>query len=83
MAIEDAFELAGAVSRQPLPEALVAFEARREPRIARLRKRAAFNRFAYHARGPIRLGRDLVLSLRPPQTLAADLDWIFDYRAIG
>ncbi|WFS02237.1 FAD-dependent monooxygenase [Rhizobium tumorigenes] len=83
MAIEDAFELAGTVSRQPLAEALVAFEARREPRIARLRKRAAFNRFAYHARGPIRLGRDLVLSLRPPQTLAADLDWIFDYRAIG
>ncbi len=83
MAIEDAFELAGAVSRQPLAEALVAFEARREPRIARLRKRAAFNRFAYHARGPIRLGRDIILSLRPPQTLAADLDWIFDYRAIG
>ena len=56
---------------------------RRAPRIARLRQRAAFNRFAYHASGPIRLGRDLVLALRPPQNLAADLDWIYGYQAIG
>ncbi len=83
MAIEDAFELAGAAARRPVGEALIAFEARRAPRIAHLRQRAAFNRFAYHARGPIRLGRDLVLSLRPPQSLAADLDWIYGYRAIG
>ena len=83
MAIEDAFELAGAVAGRPLPEALDAFEARRTPRIARLRQRAAFNRFAYHARGPIRFGRDIVLSLRPPQSLAADLDWIYGYHAIG
>ncbi|MET0746816.1 MAG: FAD-dependent monooxygenase [Rhizobium sp.] len=83
MAIEDAFELAGAVARRPMPEALDAFETRRTPRIARLRQRAAFNRFAYHARGPIRFGRDIVLSLRPPQSLAADLDWIYGYHAIG
>jgi salicylate hydroxylase len=83
MAIEDAFELAGAVANRPLAEALVAFEKRRIPRIARLRQRAAFNRFAYHARGPFRLGRDFVLSMRPPQSLAADLDWIYGYHAIG
>lgn len=83
MAIEDAFELAGAVAGRPLVEGLDAFEMRRTPRIGRLRQRAAFNRFAYHARGPIRLGRDMVLSLRPPQSLAADLDWIYGYHAIG
>lgn len=83
MAIEDGFELAGLLARQPLPEALQAFEKRRSPRIAKLRQRAAFNRFAYHASGPIRLGRDLVLAMRPPQSLAADLDWIYGYRAVG
>jgi salicylate hydroxylase len=82
-AIEDAFELAGALSSRPVPAALEFFEKRRAPRIARLRQRAAFNRFAYHARGPVRLGRDLALSLRPPQSLAADFDWIYGYRAIG
>ncbi|MGA1803430.1 FAD-dependent monooxygenase [Rhizobium sp. HT1-10] len=83
MAIEDAFELAGAVATRARAEALEAFETRRAPRIAHLRQRAAFNRFAYHARGPVRLARDIVLSLRPPQSLAADLDWIYGYRAIG
>jgi salicylate hydroxylase len=83
MAIEDGFELAGMVASRPIDEALDAFEKRRQPRIVRLRQRAAFNRFAYHARGPFRLGRDLVLSLRPSQSLAADLDWIYGYHAIG
>lgn len=83
MAIEDAFELAGMVASRPLGEALDLFERHRAPRIARLRQRAAFNKFAYHARGPVRLARDLVLSLRPPQSLAADMDWIYGYRAIG
>jgi salicylate hydroxylase len=71
------------VASRPIDEALDAFEKRRQPRIVRLRQRAAFNRFAYHARGPFRLGRDLVLSLRPSQSLAADLDWIYGYHAIG
>ncbi len=83
MAIEDAFELGGLLAELPLPEALSAYDARRMPRIAQLRKRGAFNKFAYHARGPLRIGRDFVLSLRPPQSLAADLDWIYGYRAAG
>ncbi|AYG66151.1 MULTISPECIES: FAD-dependent monooxygenase [unclassified Rhizobium] len=83
MAIEDAFELAGMLAARPLPEAFDLYEKHRAPRIARLRQRAAFNQFAYHARGPIRMARDLVLSLRPPQSLAADMDWIYGYRAIG
>ncbi|MBB6487551.1 FAD-dependent monooxygenase [Rhizobium lusitanum] len=81
MAIEDAFELAGMLATRSPAEALNLFEKHRTPRIARLRQRAAFNQFAYHARGPIRLARDLVLSLRPPQSLAADMDWIYSYRA--
>lgn len=83
MAIEDGFELAGLLARLAVPDALNAFEKRRNPRIAHLRQRAAFNRFAYHASGPVRIGRDLVLALRPPQSVAADLDWIYGYKAIG
>ncbi|WP_349958189.1 FAD-dependent monooxygenase [Rhizobium sp. ZPR3] len=83
MAIEDAFELAGMLSGRSPAEAFELYEKHRAPRIARLRQRAAFNQFAYHARGPIRLARDLVLSLRPPQSLAADMDWIYGYSAVG
>ncbi|MBB3658581.1 salicylate hydroxylase [Rhizobium sp. BK650] len=83
MAIEDAFELAAFLATRPVAEAISLFERHRTPRIAKLRQRGAFNRFAYHARGPIRLGRDIVLSLKPPQSLAADLDWIYGYRPIG
>lgn len=82
MAIEDAFDLAGAVSTAPtLPDALHAFEAKRKPRIARARNLAASNSFAYHARGPVRIARDLVLSLRSPQSLAGRFDWLYGYRA--
>lgn len=84
MAIEDAFELAGMVSGdRPLDEALAAFEHRRSLRTERVAARGAFNRFAYHARGPFRFGRDIVLSLRKPESIAADLDWLYGYRAAG
>jgi salicylate hydroxylase len=82
MAIEDAYELAAFLATRAAAEALPLFEAHRAPRINRLRQRGAFNRFAYHARGPIRIGRDIVLSLKPPQSLAADLDWIYGYGAV-
>lgn len=83
MAIEDAYELAAFLANRPAPEALTLFEKHRLPRIERLRQRGAFNRFAYHASGPIRIGRDIVLALKPPQSLAADLDWIYGYKAVG
>lgn len=76
MAIEDAFELASFVTGG---QSLAAFAAHRKERVARVRSRGAFNRFAYHARGPIRLGRDLVLSMRRPESLAADFDWLYGY----
>lgn len=82
MAIEDASELAAClVGSSDITEALRAFEAIRRPRIARVRRRAAFNRFAYHARGPFRLGRDVVLSMKGPEALAADFDWLYGYGA--
>lgn len=84
MAIEDAFELATFVTRDPsLGDALASFEAHRTPRIDKARKRAALNKFAYHARGPLRLGRDMLLSLRPPEAFLADFDWLYGYRAEG
>ncbi|PDT01932.1 salicylate hydroxylase [Rhizobium chutanense] len=82
MAIEDGYELAAFLSNHPVSEALGLFERHRAPRIVRLRQRGAFNRFAYHAKGPIRIGRNLVLGLKPPQSLAADLDWIYGYQAV-
>ncbi|WDZ78125.1 FAD-dependent monooxygenase [Ensifer adhaerens] len=82
MAIEDAFELSDCLAAAiDISQALAAFEAKRRPRIARVRRRAAFNHFAYHARGPLRLGRDIVLKLKGPDALAADLDWLYGYGA--
>ncbi|MBU2485346.1 MAG: FAD-dependent monooxygenase [Alphaproteobacteria bacterium] len=85
MAIEDGFELAQACARAPgdLASTLEAYVTSRRARIGRARSRGAFNQFAYHARGPIRLGRDLVLALKSPESLAAELDWLYGYRATG
>jgi salicylate hydroxylase len=81
MAIEDAALLATLLANtSDTPQALRQFEGTRRERIARVRSRGAFNRFAYHARGPIALARNLVLSMRGPESLAADLDWLYGYR---
>jgi len=82
MAIEDAFILANRVAALPsLTQALSAYETERAGRVAKVRARGEFNRFAYHARGPLKLGRNFVLSMRPPQSLAADLDWLYGFDA--
>ncbi|SDB15448.1 salicylate hydroxylase [Agrobacterium fabrum] len=89
MAIEDAFELAGTMAGSngekplPMPQALAAFEALRLPRIEKARKRASLNRFAYHARGPVRIARDLVFSTRPSEAFLKDFDWLYGYHARG
>lgn len=85
MAIEDGFELAQACTQATgdMTAALDRYETARRERIGRARSRGAFNQFAYHASGPIRLGRDFVLSLKTPESLAADLDWLYGYRATG
>lgn len=84
MAIEDAYELAGIVTADvALTDALAFFEHHRQTRVSRVRSRGAFNKFAYHARGPIRLARDFVLKMRSPNQVAADLDWLYGYKAPG
>lgn len=85
MAIEDGYELAQALTADDGDQrtALQRYESNRRARISKARKRAAFNQFAYHARGPVRLGRNIVLAMRRPESLAADLDWLYGYRANG
>lgn len=82
MAIEDAAVLADMLARHPQDRmtALRAFKAARIPRVLHAARRGAFNRFAWNAAGPIALGRDIVLSLRPPQSLAADMDWLYGWK---
>lgn len=78
MAIEDAYALARCLGDMKEPDAaLQEFVAMRNARVDRVRRRGAFNRFAYHARGPVRIARDIVLSLRKPEDLAADFDWLY------
>lgn len=82
MAIEDAATLAGFVAGSPdnPGEALAAWEKFRRPRIARVARRGAVNRFAWHAAGPAALARNLFLRLRSPEKLAGDLDWLYGWR---
>ncbi len=81
MAIEDAALLAKMLGEATdSAQALRGFEKTRRARVARVRGRGAFNRFVYHARGPVALARDLALSLRKPESLIADLDWLYGYR---
>lgn len=83
MAIEDAAALAAAVAARPddLAGALAQYQAVRRERVRQVAKRGAFNRFVWHASGPVALGRDVVLALRRGTSLAADLDWLYAYDA--
>lgn len=85
MAIEDAAVLADAVARfsGDRVEALRHYEESRIPRVRKAARRGAFNRFAWNAAGPVALGRDVVLSLRSPQSLAGDMDWLYGWREPG
>ena len=83
LAIEDAAALARAMeaSRGDPAKALPLWEKVRKPRAAAVVRRGAFNHFVWHARGPIALGRDMVLKLRKPEALMADFDWLYGYDA--
>jgi salicylate hydroxylase len=81
MAIEDAETLAAFVSARPqdLAGALAAWEKSRRPRIDRVARRGALNRFAWHASGPVAMARNFFLRMRSPEKLAADLDWLYGW----
>lgn len=83
MAIEDAVTLAGFVASSPadLSSALVAWEQARRPRVSQVARRGALNRLAWHAAGPVAMARNLFLAMRSPEKLAADLDWLYGWRA--
>ena len=82
MAIEDAITLADTVaaSADTDVKALETWEGARRQRVARVVRRGALNRFAWHASGPVALARNLFLSSRSGEKLAADLDWLYGWR---
>lgn len=81
MAVEDAVTLAGCVAGRSvgIREALAHWEAERRPRIAAVARRAAINRLAWHAAGPVALVRNFILGRRSPERLAADMDWLYGW----
>ncbi|RUW68798.1 MULTISPECIES: FAD-dependent monooxygenase [unclassified Mesorhizobium] len=83
MAIEDAAMLAGMVADFPDDpgQSLAVWENLRRPRIAKVLRRGALNRLAWHAWGPVAIARNLVLATRPAEKLAADLDWLYGWEA--
>lgn len=84
MAIEDAYTLADAVAKASnTAEALAQWETARKPRVLKVARRGALNRFAWHAAGPVALARNLFLKLKSPEGLAADMDWLYGWTPPG
>lgn len=83
MAIEDGVELAHCFKqrRGNAAATISDFTTTRQPRVDRVRKRGDLNKLAYHARGPVRIARDLTFMVRGSHRLAADMDWLYGYRA--
>lgn len=83
MAIEDGDTLAATVAARPddLAGALASWEKTRKARVAKVARRGALNHLAWHAAGPVALARNLVLRMRKPEKLAADLDWLYGWHA--
>jgi salicylate hydroxylase len=82
MAIEDGAALAAALAASSdIAAGLARYEVVRRPRLARVAGRAHFNRFVWHAGGPIAIARNLALKTRNPKRLAADFDWLYGHDA--
>ncbi|WP_217577617.1 FAD-dependent monooxygenase [Mesorhizobium sp. GbtcB19] len=81
MGIEDGAMLADLIADFPgdLKQSLTVWENLRRPRVARVLKRGALNRLAWHAWGPVAIARNLVLATRPAEKLAADMDWLYGW----
>jgi len=81
MAIEDAVTLAHSLATASnTREELSRWEEGRKARVSRVAKRGALNKLAWNAAGPVALARNVVLGLRSPERLAADLDWLYGWR---
>jgi salicylate hydroxylase len=82
LAIGDAMELANCVNSRPTIEAAFeAYQAARQPRIARVRTLSAQNRAIYQMGGFIALGRNLTMPFIPPSLLLKRLDWLYGWEA--
>ena len=81
MAIEDTEVLVDKIAGQSagIAAGLSEYEKLRRHRIERVAGRGAFNRFAWHAWGPVAVGRDLVLRLRAEERLMSDFDWLYGW----
>jgi salicylate hydroxylase len=81
MAIEDAYELSaqllGATSAN-VPERLQNFAHARWQRNARVQIRAIRNGQIFHAKGPMRVGRDIGLRMMGARLM--DVPWLYGYR---
>ena len=81
MAIEDGWSLAhAAAGATDLLAALRSWETERRARVARVRRRGAFNKLVWHAGGPIATARNIALGFARPERLAAGLDWLYGHR---
>lgn len=85
MAIEDSATLAEILSNEDmdLSSAMRLYSNIRTPRVTAVNKRGAFNRFVYHATGPVAIARNLVMKVRPSESFMANLDWLYGYDATG
>lgn len=84
MAIEDAFTLADAIVSGPaIADALSRWEMERKLRVRKVARRGALNHFAWHASGPVAVARNLFLKLKSPESLAADMDWLYGWTPPG
>ena len=83
MAIEDAETLAACVTgqRDDLTGALREWTVARRRRVLKVARRGALNHFAWHAWGPAAVARDMMLKARSPQSLMADMDWLYGWDA--
>ncbi|MDD9329094.1 MAG: salicylate hydroxylase, partial [Bartonella sp.] len=81
MAIEDAATLAEILSLDDLSlaEATTLYEKIRKPRITAVKKRGDFNRFVYHATGPIAIARNFFMKIHTPENIMSHLDWLYSY----
>ena len=81
MAIEDAAELGLALNgatQQIIPTALQRYAVNRWQRNARVQARALRNGQIFHARGPVRWGRNVAMKLMGERLL--DMPWLYGYR---
>lgn len=83
MAIEDAAALAEVLKMDnlDLDAEIKLYENVRRTRVAAVNKRGAFNRFVYHATGPIAAARNIVMKFGSPERFMAQLDWLYEYDA--